>query len=189
MEESCQWNDKYYRINETSFLIGVSHPDETYIIGILDVKAIRGSLQILGYRLTQNSPAVKVYSIREFGILKITSLENKDSEEVGQCDESYLRSLNIPSNVTKEIVRKQSQFTHIYLVTQNKDAKNFISYLRLYSFPGFAKEAVENFMMNPIECEEKGKFVENKEWNFLVHEIMCTSKKGLFVGILSLIIF
>lgn len=182
MEESCQWTDKYYRINDSSFLIGVNHPDETYIIGILDVKAIRGCMRILGYRLTPNSPAVKVYSIREFGILKINSMENNDAEEVGQCDEPYLRSLNIPSNVTKEIVRKQFQFTHIYLVRHNEDAKNFISYLRPYSFPGFAKEAVENLMINPIEFEEKCKFVENKEWNFVVHEIMRTPKKGLFVG-------
>lgn len=173
MEETSESTDKYFLLNDTTMLVRVNHPDNTYVSGILDVKAIQGCVQIMGYKLTPNSPAVTVSSIKEYNTLNVTTLEDVTEK----CDTEFLLSAGASQDLMKEITGNQHCYSHVYVIRRNNDAVNFISYLRNYSFPTFAKDVSEDSITNALRSDERSRFLESEKWHSVVDLVM-KSRKG-----------
>lgn len=162
--------DKYqnkctlYEIDENRVIVSSTYPDEIYFAGIVDIKAIRGCFNIMGYQLTPNNSSITAYSLYKYCILKITLLKNEFGDAIDEYD--FAVSNNIPEFLARSICSQCSNNSYLILISKNIESDNFMNFVKSYELNVFFKDCVRTPLIKSLIANtSKNRFVEHNLWD------------------------
>lgn len=161
-------------VDQRASIVFVNYPHPTYLSGILNVKAIRGTIQILGYNLTPDKPPVPVCSVKEFNTLKVTPI---DDAQVGN-DLSYLESLNIPRKKFDRLVAASKCYSHFFIVSKNEESDYSVPFLKNFDFSPFIRTDIDDPLVRLTKTDDANILSECSEWDELAAKFLRKASKS-----------
>lgn len=138
------------------------------------MKAIRGSLRILGYDLSPSMPPIPVHSLKEFNTLKAVPLNDANTEN----DTSYLESLAIPADIMDSVSKKASYYSYCFVVSRSEESDSFVSFFKNSGLPIFTRTNTDDPMVRLSLSGEENLLVEGTEWEELADEFTLHCRKS-----------
>ncbi len=165
----CQF--KCYPIDSNSVLINTTPSNEIYVTGILNIRILHGRINVMGYELSLERPCVTVNSVKEYCLLKIVP---QDTDTHALVDESCLSSLNLPDDISHQILSNFFPIFQLILISKHEDMGKMVQFVYNYQLPLFVGESSEKplsewFLLGQSKYQH---YLEGPEWNATIDTIL-----------------
>ncbi|XP_065215234.1 polynucleotide 5'-hydroxyl-kinase NOL9 [Planococcus citri] len=177
-------NFKVVPVTENASLISTDLQTEIGTSGIFTIKVITGIFEILGWKLTAASDAVKIHSTKEFS-LKISPVSNKSKNKT-TLNRAYLKSFNFNDAIIDNVSQFFESATYLLLITTDESSTLFGKYLESYiESPLYSKRILEKSVISFDSSHAFPKYNSirtHQEWLHFGSTLIKAGKKVIITG-------
>ncbi|XP_075217750.1 polynucleotide 5'-hydroxyl-kinase NOL9-like isoform X4 [Lycorma delicatula] len=179
----------FYQFNKNHVLLSLMHPFSLYLIGVLEIEVLVGSINVLGYTIDRLSGKQILYSPRGVGHLCITT---KEKGEVDDISLQHILGFGISEEKVNSITTKfNNNFVMLILNKERGDISSIIwpKFVERYSeqilLPSlYSGNEIENVLQSTFQVHSQNTklYREMLEWNNILTHVKGGSRTILCGG-------